>query len=157
MDPCDPTIKALAASIRKHGVREPLVATQDGWILSGHRRHAAARSVGLPTVPCRFEPFHRKDDPDRFLVLLREYNRKRVKSLDEQLREEIVSCDPKEAYCSLIDYRNEKAAEAVAGADAIVIPRAKERVTISAAKQPLLDAIKSVIREQKDFWPLTDR
>jgi hypothetical protein len=129
----------------------------DGWILSGHRRHAAARSAGLNEVPCRFEPFRRKDDPDRFLVLLREHNRQRVKSLDEQLREEVVSCDPKEAYRSLIDYRDEKAAAAVAGIDTIVIPRAKERAAISAAKQPLLDAIKNVIQDQKDFWPLTDR
>jgi hypothetical protein len=157
VDPHDPSIKSLANSIKKLGIQEPLVVTQDGWILSGHRRHVAARLAGLHDVPCRIESFRREDDPARFLTLLREFNRQRVKSLDEQLREEVVSCDPKEAYCSLIAYRDEKAAQAVANADAIVITRAKERSAISAAKQPLLDAIKRVIQDQKKFWPLTDR
>jgi hypothetical protein len=35
VDPTDPAIKALALRIRKHGVREPLVITLDGYILSG--------------------------------------------------------------------------------------------------------------------------
>ena len=32
--PDDPATVALADSIRQHGVREPLVITLDGWILS---------------------------------------------------------------------------------------------------------------------------
>ena len=85
VDPNDPAQKELAASIRKHGICEPLVATQDGWILSGHRRYAAAGAAGLRLVPVRFAPFRRDDDPNRFLTLLRECNRQRVKSLDEML------------------------------------------------------------------------
>ena len=96
-------------------------------------------------VPCRFEPFRREDDPDRFLALLRERDLQRVKTLDEQLREEVVSCNPKEAYRSLIDYRDEKAAEAVAARRDRNTSH-KERAAISAAKKPLLDAIKQVIR-----------
>lgn len=33
----DPEIVALADGVRKHGVKEPLVVTTDGFILSGHR------------------------------------------------------------------------------------------------------------------------
>ena len=54
-----PDMQALVQSIRQHGVKEPLVVTEDGWILSGHRRHAAAQAAGLKTVPCRFEPIRR--------------------------------------------------------------------------------------------------
>ncbi|MBM4094036.1 MAG: hypothetical protein FJ276_32205 [Planctomycetes bacterium] len=38
-----PEIQLLTESIREHGVLEPLVITMDGFILSGHRRHLAAR------------------------------------------------------------------------------------------------------------------
>ena len=47
VDPDDPETVSLAESIRKFGIREPLVLTLDGHILSGHRRFAAARLAGL--------------------------------------------------------------------------------------------------------------
>ena len=37
----DPDISALAESIRKNGLQEPLIVTQDDFIISGHRRYAA--------------------------------------------------------------------------------------------------------------------
>ena len=51
----DPEIVKLAESIRSDGIREPLVLSADGWLLSGHRRHAAARLAGLAEVPCRID------------------------------------------------------------------------------------------------------
>ena len=45
----------LAASIREHGVLQPLLVTPAGdnyTILAGHRRHAAAALLGLKEVPC---------------------------------------------------------------------------------------------------------
>lgn len=105
VDPEDPEIVALAESIAEHGVVEPIVVTRDHWILSGHRRYAAAHLAGLREVPCRVEPIRRSDDLDRFIRLLREYNRQRTKSLDEQLREEVVSLDPQAAYQSLLEQR----------------------------------------------------
>ncbi len=98
IDPDDPEIVALAESVAEFGVREPIVVTRDGWILSGHRRYVAALLAGLNCVPCRIEPLRRSDDLDRFVRLLREYNRQRTKSLDEQLREEVISLDPQAAY-----------------------------------------------------------
>ena len=104
----DPDIVALAESIKTHGVREPVVATQDWWILSGHRRHAACEIAGVGMVPCRMEPFRRKDDPDRFLTLLREYNRQRTKNNQEKLREEVISADPKACLERLRSYRSDQ-------------------------------------------------
>src|SRR5262245_48475109 len=88
--PSDPTILALAKSIRSRGVQEPLVVTQDKWILSGHRRHYAAKLAGLRTVPCRIVPFRRDEDVKKFVRELPEYNQQRVKTFDEVVREEIV-------------------------------------------------------------------
>lgn len=51
----DPSMVAMADSIRKYGVRDPLVITLDNNILSGHRRYAAAIMAGLSDVPCRVE------------------------------------------------------------------------------------------------------
>ncbi len=42
----DPDIRMLAESIKKKGLREPLVVTLDSYILSGHCRHAALELNG---------------------------------------------------------------------------------------------------------------
>jgi ParB-like chromosome segregation protein Spo0J len=43
VSPDDPEIVALARSIQAHGLLQPLIITQDDFILSGHRRHMACR------------------------------------------------------------------------------------------------------------------
>ena len=91
VDASDPEIIALAQSILQHGIREPLVLTLDDFILSGHRRYAAAKLARRETVPCRVEPFRRADDVDRFVLLLREYNRQRDKTIAEKFREELLT------------------------------------------------------------------
>ena len=111
--------------------RSPLSLARDRFILSGHRRHCAAGVAGLELVPCRFEPIRRDRDPDRFLVLLREYNRQRIKSLDEVLREEVVSADPEESYQSLIDFRSGASKINVRTLD---IPEAKRRAAIQPSQ-----------------------
>jgi hypothetical protein len=148
----DPDIIALAKSVKLHGVMEPLVVTVDGFILSGHRRYAAAKRAGLETVPCRTEDIL-STDPG-FLTLLREYNRQRAKSLDEVLREEVVSANPEESYRRLVEHRKESAR---VSAETIRIEGHLRRSRITAAKTPFLDAILGVLRDRRDFWPLTDR
>lgn len=154
IDPADPDIQALANSIREHGIREPLVVSLDGYILSGHRRFAAARQARLLTVPVRVEPIRRIDDPHGFVVLLREYNRQREKSLDEKLREEIVSLDPAQAYAALLEHRRR---EAELDTTPLMLGDRRQRCRISKAKQPFLDAILNVLEERKSFLPLSDR
>ena len=154
VDPSDPDVRSLAESIRQHGIQEPIVITRDGWIVSGHRRHVAAQLSGLRMVPVRILPFEREADGDRFLMLLREHNRQRIKSLDEKLREEIVSADPEEAYQALIDHRR---AQAVVDVDTIRLRGKKHRCEISAAKEPFLDAIMQILDRRRKFWPLSDR
>src|SRR5437773_9474144 len=148
----DPGITALARSIRKYEIKEPIVITLDFFILSGHRRYAAAERAGLEEIPCVFEQIY-KDDPE-FLPLLREFNRQRVKAIDEKLREEIVTANPEEAFRSLIEHRKAQAAVSIGS---IEIRGKKTRCEISAAKQPFLDAILRIINGWRDYWPLSDR
>lgn len=150
----DPAIQALAESIRERGVIEPLVITQDYWIISGHRRFAAANLVGLDQVPCRVMDFRKADDPDRFLRLLREYNRQREKSVDEIIREEVVSASPQQAYESLIEHRAIKARVRVPD---IMLRSRQTRRMISEAKRPLLDAVLTVVEERREYLPISVR
>ena len=150
--PDDPDIVSLAESIRRHGLGEPLVITTDHVILSGHRRYVACRLAGLQEVPCRIEAISSTDP--RFLTLLREYNRQRVKNRAEITREELLAADPEEAHRLLVEHRRQKAAVSV---DCLELRGATRRAEISAAKKPLLDAIRSVLHTYQKFLPLTDR
>jgi hypothetical protein len=154
VDPDDPEIRALADSIRKHGLREPLVISLDGYVISGHRRRVACRLAGLSSVDVRVELVRRTDDITAFVVLLREYNRQRDKSLDEKIREEIVTASPHEAYASLVAHRRRKAAVTL---DTIEMRTARGRAEITKAKRPLLEAIRRVLVDQREFLPLSDR
>jgi hypothetical protein len=152
VDPNDPDVRALAESVRKDGVLEPLVLTQDNVILSGHRRRVAAMLAGLTEVPCCYKNTLSTDS--EFLPLLREYNRQRVKTADEIVREEVLSADPEEAYRLLVEHRRQAAR---VDADTITIEGSKHRAKITKAKQPFLDAIIGILNGNRDFWPLTDR
>ena len=152
--PGDPEIQALADSIRTYGLREPLVISLDGYLLSGHRRLAACKLAELKRVPVFVERVNREHEPDRFLKLLREYNRQRKKTFDEQLREEIVSLNSEEVYEALIDHRQ---AASVVKVDCIALAPATKRSRISKAKMPMLNAIIKIINERQRFWPLSDR
>ena len=46
-------VTELAATIREHGVIEPIIVTPDGKLIAGQRRLAAARAAGLTHVPVR--------------------------------------------------------------------------------------------------------
>jgi hypothetical protein len=154
VDPGDPEIRDLAASIREKGLLEPLVITLDDYLLSGHRRYTACKLARLQEVCCRREAIFREGDPDEFIRLLREYNRQRVKSLDEVIREEVVSASPEEAYRLLLEHRK---AVAHVEADVIELKEGKRQYRITEAKTPFLEAVRVVLRERRDFWPLTLR
>ncbi len=149
----DPGIVQLADSIKENGILEPLVITLDGWILSGHRRYVAARIAGLDSVPVRIEDFQRSDDSDKFIRRLREHNLQRDKSIDEKLREELISANPDEAYYALIEHRKESS-RIVVGPMRI---RTRSRSKISRRKQMMLDAVLRVIEELRDFLPIGER
>jgi hypothetical protein len=149
----DPEIIALAKSIRENGLLKPLVISQDGYLLDGHRRRVACRLANVNTVQCEVKSVT-VNDPE-FRVLLREYNRQRVKGIDEVIREEIIDTtdDDEEIDLNLLKERVKKSKVNV---DSIEIVGTKTRAEIKGNK-PLLDAAIKVIYELKEFWPLSDR
>lgn len=154
IDPDSSEIKALAKSIKRFGLMEPIVITLDGYIVSGHRRYAAALLAGLKNIPCRVLAIRRTDDIDHFVRLLREYNRQREKDHAERLREEVVSCDPHEAYRSLIEHRQKNAQVEIAP---FVVHGAMRRKRISKAKLPMLNSIEQILDQEREYWPISGR
>jgi len=75
---------AFLASIKSSGILEPIVITSDWRIVSGHRRYLAAKELGLDHVPCIVGEFA---DEDAVLHAIVEYNRYRVKTVREIMRE----------------------------------------------------------------------
>lgn len=150
----DPEIVALANSIEEHGLREPLVLSLDHYILSGHRRRAAAELAGLTSVPVRYERVIRAKDPDRFLVLLREHNRQRVKDFSEKVREAVIDADPESCLTELVEHRRTRAKTRHVP---ILIPQGRARAKITEAKAPFVAAVQRVVRDLKDYWPLSIR
>ena len=151
----DPDIRGLAQSIKKNGVIEPLVISKDNFLLSGHRRLFAAELAGLIEVPCRVEDI--SHDDLFFRYRLTEYNRQRVKGIDEVFREELLRADPATSYESLLSERIERANIDLGRLSVIRLRDERYRAKISKAKQSMLDAINEVLQRNSAFWPLSDR
>jgi len=148
----DPSFRAFLKEVRLNGITDPLIITADGYICSGHRRFAAAEEIGLETVPCRIANIYR-DDPG-FLPFLKACNQQRVKTIDEVLREEVVSANPEEAYRALREHRRKRASVRL---DEIDMGGVKHRARITKAKRPFLDAILRILSEYENSWPLSVR
>lgn len=71
-------------SINEHGVREPIVITEDDKIISGHRRHEAAKSVCLNQVPVIVQSYETELAEWEAIV---DYNRQRKKTPGQIVRE----------------------------------------------------------------------
>lgn len=154
IDESDPSFLALVENIREHGMLEPLVVSGDGYILSGHRRYAAASQLNLDRIPVRI----RSDvsyirDRDRFLQLLASYNRQRMKTTAEQFREEIVlmSDDP------LLRVRQFRRGAAANVNEGLVTLRQRRPRSVIRDKMELRDAIVRVVNAERKNWPLSDR
>ena len=148
------TLDRFAENIKQHGLLEPLVITQDGFIVSGHRRHAAAIRAGLERIPCRKLDFRRSQIPrDKYLHLLREFNRQRSKSIVEIMREAALDANPEAAYTELQRVRDSK----LKGQHTFAIGVVKTRSTISKGKRPMLEVALKWINDRKEYWPISVR
>ncbi len=79
----------LMVSIQLHGILVPLVVAPEAGsktfeVLSGHRRLACARALGLAVVPCEVRTLTTRTARRRAVL---EYNRQRQKSFSQRMRE----------------------------------------------------------------------
>jgi hypothetical protein len=154
----DPEIIQLARSIIEVGIQEPILVSEDHYIISGHRRYVAARVAKLVLVPVRVHPISRSKNHKEFLRLLVEMNSQRIKSTSVLLRESLIKIDPKAAHQQIINDRQQKeVARRQSGLSAIEPVQPGRRCQISSAKVPFLRAILRVLNALRDYWPVSDR
>ena len=152
----DPAIIKLAEDIKKNGLLDPIVVSRDGFIVSGHRRYAAATLAGLVEVPVTRHPIAH-DDP-AFVPLLTSYNQQREKTFSEKLRETVVEASQSEAVAAMQSFRIEQSRNAVAQCPTIAMGQRRNRTKISKNKKPMLNAIIEILsNELKAFLPTTIR
>jgi len=147
----------LAMSIHEHGIQEPLVLSTDLVLLSGHRRLAAAKYIGLDAVPVRIhnDLFYRILSKDEKLETLSRFNKQREKSPDERIREKLIEIDPEEAHSKLLRMKVDRLTLKGAIKSNVAMGQIKRRARITAGE--FIDAAKKVIEQNKRYWPLTVR
>jgi hypothetical protein len=155
----DPGIDALAESIRKNGLFEPLVITADNHLVSGHRRHTALLRIGQRFATCRVLNVNRASmTTDEFIALMREHNRQRNKTIAEQVREELIDVDATQAHRHLCELRDKSLYTAERSAVEILeIEGHKRRHGISDQKAEHVSHILKVVEERRAYWPLSCR
>jgi hypothetical protein len=152
VDDDDPATRELAESIRRTGVVDPLNVTEDWVIVSGHRRRAACVLAEVYEVPVRVLPIL-STDPE-FPEFLVRFNSQRVKTPAEQVREQVALTDPDDAYRAVLAHR---AAAAKVKVKPLEVGGRRARDRISGAKRPFLDAVRRVLDDLRDYWPVSDR
>lgn len=145
----------LIDSIRRRGLEEPLLLTDDGFILSGHRRFHAVQELGWPEVPvrvCHDIRRHRSLDYHRDLM---EYNPQRIKTAGSLLKEALLRDESPDDTYAAIEARN--AAAMHVDADFMVVDGAKNVEPVSDRKREFLEAAQHVINDLHNYWPLSIR
>jgi hypothetical protein len=145
----------LARDIAANGIHEPIIVSADGFIVSGHRRYAAARRVRLKKIPVRRLAIRKSTcTSTEWKRLLASHNKQRVKSAAVRIKESLLSIDPEIAYQQMIDAR--EARDAIAPGE-MLLQEWTKRSEISVAKLPMLESITKCITDLKKFWPITVR
>jgi hypothetical protein len=93
---------------------------------------------------------------DEYIAVLRSHNLQRVKTLSEQLREELVDTDKTTAHAALVEARQEKSRH-LQSVDFVTLEGEVKRSKISAVKDDMVRAILGAVEERRDFWPLSVR
>ena len=132
----------LIDSIREHGLGDPLLVTQDGYILSGHRRHYALLRLGYTEVPVMAVPILREDNLEyhRHLVA---YNPQRTKTVASVLKETLLrDNDGASTYAAIEERRQASMSVEV---DFMQVDGDKEIKDVSDSQQEFLEAAQKVI------------
>ena len=149
--------RALTISIRDNGMQEPLAVSADLYLLSGHRRLAAARYLGMKSVPVRLvaDLVFQDLDTQTKLETLRRFNQQREKSPGERIREKLLEIDPNEAHQEL--KRRRLDASKMRGANDANVRMGAVKTRAAITTMQFLAKAQAVIMENKEYWPLTVR
>jgi hypothetical protein len=136
----------LVKSVRDGGVQSPLLVSQDGYIVSGHQRHAAALESDRTTVPIIVLDLRRSDySQDEWTAILREHNTGREKTINERIREEMIDVAVVDTAGQVVD---SLIAESDVTSETIELPsKQKKRARITSMSRDFADAILHILNE----------
>ena len=147
--------RVLTISIRDTGIQQPLTVSLDDFVLSGHRRYAAAKYLGIKTVPVQVvDVWFEGMEASEQLSLLRLHNQQRAKSPGELIREKLLDIDPKAAHQELVVRR-----KAATQCDLLEInvEMGSVKVRWNITCKQFLSAVQKVCEDNRDYWPMTVR
>jgi hypothetical protein len=158
----DSEIPKLAESIRQNGILQPLVVSQDRFILSGHRRHAAAKLAGLTHVPVIREPVTLADltEAERVQLLASHNAGARIKTAAESVAEAMLAIDPEEAIREAKERKAQVFAKAQSSPARVEVTTIGNRRTDPRAKRgEFLAAVLAILEDLKErkLTPTSER
>lgn len=151
----DEAMEALIDSIRRKGLDEPILLTEDRFILSGHRRYYAVGFLGWKEVPVRIKAGIRREGNAEYHRDLADYNPQRIKSVGSLLREAMLrNNDAADTYAAIEERRE---ASLHVDAEFMDVAGSKQVTEISERRQEFLAAVQKVIESLQSYWPLSIR
>lgn len=151
----DPELQHLIDSIGSAGLDDPILLSEDNYIISGHRRFFAISYLRWPSAPCRRKHIRREGHPDWHKVLAT-YNTQRVKGIDALLKEAMLR-ETEEDTRTLMEVHRQKQEAKLHGDDLMVVTSTKEINLISERRQDFLEAVQGVVQKMSSYWPLSIR
>lgn len=162
----DDQFPALVESVAANGVLEPITISSDGFILSGHRRHAAALDAYdmdplnfLPLVPVIVIP-EIKIGPmpadERIKILIAHNRGSRVKTTAESVAEAMASVDPEAAIREAQERKAKVFTKAQTSTQTVSAGTGSRRTNPLKQRGEFLEAVELVLQNIKRF-PIPQR
>ena len=149
----DAAFRQLRESIREHGILSPLEVSADGYILSGHRRHAAAVVEGLAFVPVIKRPDIHVGTMEQaeLVAFLTERNMgQRIKSDSELMLEAAARVDPEEAIREAQAAKAQFLNKAKSCAEEVLAVGKINRSDPTGARSEMLEAAIAILKNFRD-------
>ena len=154
----DADLPSLAESIREIGIQQPLIVSEDMFIISGHRRHAAAQLAGLSHVPAIIIEGEMRDlsDKERIKILIDHNKGTRVKTTAESVTEAMAAVDPEAAIREAQARKAQVFAKAQTSTQTVAANTGSRRTNPLQHRREFLEAVQSILAQTKRF-PITQR
>ena len=148
----DDQFPSLVDSVRTHGILQPLTISSDFYILSGHRRLAAAIEAGLDLVPVIMTDIEISpmSSEERIKVLVAHNRGSRVKTNTELIAEAMSGVDPAEAISAAAHRKADVFTSVKTSHELIRGVGGSRRTDPKQQRGEFLDAVLTVLEDLRD-------
>jgi len=157
----DDAFLGLVESVKENGILEPLIISKDNYVLSGHRRLAAAHKAGLAFVPVtRTDDEIEGMDPAERLKVLVKYNEgSRRKTEQELVRESMIKVDPAAAIVAATNRRAQQFTLSKSSFSVVETRGRIARTSVMKSRRRFLEAVLAILEgfEKADHLPVSIR